>query len=144
MITRMFSKPARPSYNQLPILDDWHKFVLAHSKAGNLLFHFISAMFFFTSPFFAWHYRQPMLLLPFLCSGLLAQAGHWIFKDGISYSRESRLQLKVPAYVLKMFWQIIRGQYKSTLAEARQLEASSQRNRNNFDLLPGRRQFPYR
>jgi hypothetical protein len=100
-------------------LTPWERFVVRHTKAGNLAVHFVSMLLFFGAPPLALVTWSPWPLLGFAVSGLVGTAGHVIFRDGTVSVRESTAQPEVPYYVLIMFWKIARRQYAAEVEAAR-------------------------
>ena len=97
---------------------EWQAFVLRHQKAGNLLFHLVSSLWFFGGPIWTLATGQWYGLGLFMLSGGLGALGHYLFRDGGVSVREATFQLSVPYFVLKMFTQILLRQYKQTTAQA--------------------------
>jgi len=102
----------------------WDRFVLRHTKPGNLAVHALSSLLFFGTPILALVLWSPWPLLGFAISGWVGAAGHRIFKDGGVSLREATAQPEVPYFVLVMFWRIARGVYAQDIARAQDKLAS--------------------
>jgi hypothetical protein len=89
----------------------WDNFVLRHQKPGNLIVHFISAIFYYVSPIVALLTWNPYWLLFFASSGILGAAGHYAFRDGGVSVKEATFSPLVPLFVLIMFYKIFTGTY---------------------------------
>jgi len=92
-------------------LTDWDRFVLRHRHPGNLVFHFISFLFFFGSPVLAWIFHSYWLLVPFFISGIVGAAGHWLFGDGGVNVRETTSSPQVVMFNTLMLYKIATGAY---------------------------------
>lgn len=100
-------------------LTAWERFVLRHTKPGNLAIHFLSMLLFYGSPLVALIAWSPWPLVGFVISGAVGTAGHYLFRDGTVSVRESTSQPEVPYYVVVMFWKIARGEYAAEIERAR-------------------------
>jgi hypothetical protein len=110
-----------PSQGDAGVLTRWDRFVLRHRKPGNLAIHAVSALLYFGCPVVALALRSPWPLIGFAVSGLVGSAGHHLFRDGVVDAREASFAAEVPGYVVRMFYRLARGRYRTdiALAEAR-------------------------
>lgn len=102
-----------------PDLTAWERFVLRHTRPGNLAIHFVSMLLYFGSPLVALLLWSPWPLVGFVVSGVVGTSGHYLFRDGSVSVRESTARPEVPYYVVVMFWKIARGEYGREIAAAR-------------------------
>ncbi len=97
----------------------WDSFVLRHTKTGNLVVHFISALMFYVAPVIALITWNPWWTVPFFLSGGVGALGHYAFRDAGVSLKEATFTPTVPLFVMIMFYKLARGTYFDDVEAAR-------------------------
>ena len=103
-----------------PYDDTWDAFVVRHTHPLNVAFHALSAVTFVAAPALALAQREPLWLLVFFGSGLIAVAGHLLSGEAVDALtvRRATSSLEVVVHVGRMCVLLARGRWTDEVRRA--------------------------